>query len=48
MTRDEFLDNIEYFCELIDFCQEYGCEYLSDVYDEDGRDEEINYHVSEC
>lgn len=47
MTRDEFLDNIEYFSELIDFCQEYGCDYLDDVYDDDSRDEEINYCVSE-
>ena len=43
MTRDEFLGNIEYFSELIDFCQEYGCDYLDDVYDDERRDEEINY-----
>lgn len=47
MTRDEFLDGINYFSELIDFCQEYGCDYCDDALDEDARDEEIKYELEE-
>jgi hypothetical protein len=42
VTRNEFIDNITEWSELIDLCREYGCEYCDDVYSEYSRDETIN------
>ena len=42
MTRNEFIDNITEWSELIDLCSEYGCSYCDDVYSEYSRDEMIN------
>lgn len=42
MTRDEFLDDITEWSELINLCSEYGCEYCDDVYSEYSRDDMIN------
>ena len=42
MTRNEFLDNVNDWYDLIDFCNDMGCEYCEDVYSEDCRDDYIN------
>ena len=33
MTRREFIDNIHYWSELLDFCSDTGCDYCDDIYD---------------
>ena len=35
MTRQEFIDSINYWGELIEFCYDNGCDYCDDLYDED-------------
>lgn len=47
MTRDEFLENVTDFYDLKDFCSDVDCEICYEVYDEDGRDEEIEYYIGE-
>lgn len=42
MTRTEFLENIETFGELKDFCYDEDCSLLEDVYDEEGMDSFVN------
>lgn len=42
MTRDEFLENVNDWYELRDFCDDVGCDYCEDVYDDEGRDDYIN------
>lgn len=42
MTRAEFIEDINSFYDLIDFCRDYECSYCDDIYDEDARDEAIN------
>lgn len=42
MTRNEFLNDVITFGELKDFCYDYDCTMLEDVYDEEGRDDYIN------
>lgn len=42
MTRQDFIDNINDFDELIDFCNDYECSYCDDVYSEESRDDYIN------
>ena len=39
MTRQEFEDNITWWGDLIDVCQEYGCEICDDIYYGDTMDE---------
>lgn len=34
MTRQEFIDSINYWDELIEFCTDKGCDYCDDLYDE--------------
>lgn len=44
MTRQQFIDDVNYWWELIDFCNDNGCSYCDDVYSEEIRDE----HINEC
>ena len=47
MTRQEFIDDVQYWSELIDFCYEEGCYVCEDVYTSDQRDDRIDEDVSE-
>lgn len=42
MTREDFIENIQSWEDLISFCSDYGCDYCKDVYDDDQRDDYIN------
>lgn len=42
MTREEFIENVGCWSELIDFCYDEGCNYCDDVYTEDSKDEYFN------
>lgn len=42
MTRAEFIDEVQCWSELIDFCYDSECDYCSDVYDDDAKDEYFN------
>lgn len=42
MTRQEFIDNVTTWYELIDFCYNVNCDYCNDVYSVDSRDDCIN------
>lgn len=42
MTRTEFIENVQSWCELIEFCDDEGCPICEDIYDEDARDEYID------
>lgn len=42
MTRDEFINQITFWYELIDFCNDYGCDVCSGIYDDDQRNECID------
>lgn len=45
MTRNEFLNNVTTWGELIDFCNDEGCDYCDDIYSEESRDETINDYL---
>lgn len=46
MTRNDFIEDITSWYELIDFCNDEGCEdYVEDVYSEDSYDDYINEEV---
>ncbi len=47
MTRQDFIDDVQYWSELIDFCYEEGCYVCEDVYTSDQRDDRIDEGVSE-
>lgn len=42
MTRQQFIDEVNDWWELIDFCNDEGCSYCDDVYSEESRDDYIN------
>lgn len=42
MTRQQFLEEIDGWGELINFCYEEDCDLCDDVYDEDGKDSFYN------
>lgn len=42
MTRQQFIDEVNYWWELIDFCNDNECSYCDDVYSEESRDDYIN------
>lgn len=42
MTRQEFLDNVTEWWELVNFCEEMGCDYCKNIYDDETRDDFIN------
>lgn len=47
MTRSEFLNDVNWFGDLIDFCYEVGCNYCENIIDYDELDEEIDDYLSE-
>jgi len=48
MTRQDWIDNITTWYELIDFCNEEGYEdYINDIYSEESRDDYLNYSLVE-
>lgn len=47
MTRDEFINGINEWWELIDFCNNENCDICEDIYDEDERDDYINSNLYE-
>lgn len=42
MTRHEFIENIDNWEELLDFCYNYNCDICDNVYDSEERDEYID------
>lgn len=42
MTRQQFIDEITSWSELIGWCVDNGCSYCDDIYTDDDRDEIIN------
>lgn len=42
MTRQEFIDDVTSWWELLDFCEEESCDYCDNIYSSDARDDEIN------
>ena len=47
MKRQEFIDEVGYWGELIDFCNQEGCEVCEDIYSSDDRDYEIEEDLCE-
>lgn len=47
MTRQEFINDVSSWWELIDFCNDEGCDICSDVVDDDYKDEYVNEHLTE-
>ena len=47
MTRQEFIENINDWDSLVDFCRENDCDILDCVYDEYSMNEEIDYYIGE-
>lgn len=47
MTRQEFLDDVYDFRELMDFCYDNDCGICDDIYDDESKDEYINEHLSD-
>lgn len=47
MTRQEFIDNIQYWSELLEFCSDEDCNYCEDIYDSDQWNDSINEDVYE-
>lgn len=47
MTRNEFLENVTWWTELLDFCSDEGCDYCDNIYDEYGKDEYFNDQLLE-
>lgn len=47
MTRNQFIEEVNCWSELIDFCYDYECSYCDDVYDEDRKDEYFDSELVE-
>lgn len=47
MTRQEFIDNIHYWSELIEFCSDNGCDYCEDIYSSDAWNDYVDDDVAE-
>lgn len=45
MTRQDFINDIECWYELIDFCNDEGCYECEDIYDSEQRDDFLNEEV---
>lgn len=45
MTRQQFVDEVNDWWDLTDFCYDNDCSYCDDVYPEDSRDERINEYL---
>lgn len=46
MTRDEFMDNINDFSELLEFCSDEDCEICADIYRDDDYDREVEDDIA--
>lgn len=42
MTRQQFLDEITTWYDLIEWCNNHGCSYCNDIYSDEARDEDID------
>ena len=42
MTRNEFLDNINSWWELIEFCNDEDCDVCEEIVDEDQKNDGVN------
>lgn len=47
MTRQEFLDEVGCWGDLIDFCSEHGCDDCDNIYSDSSRDYEIEEDLYE-
>lgn len=47
MKRQEFIDEVGYWGDLIDFCNQEGCEVCEDIYSSGDRDYEIEEDLCE-
>ena len=47
MTRAEFIDEVQNWSELIDFCNDEGCNYCEDIYDDYQKDEYFDDQIVE-
>lgn len=48
MTRREFIEDVTTWCELIDFCNDEGCEeYVENIYYEDSYDDAIDSQLAD-
>lgn len=47
MTRNEFLDTVNDWYELIEFCNDVGCSYCDDVYSEESMNDDINERLTD-
>ena len=47
MTRAEFIDTVNEWWELIDFCSDEDCDICNDIYSDDERDDYINQRLSD-
>ena len=47
MTRQYFIDNINYWSELLEFCSDEDCDVCEDIYSEDARDDCIDEKTQE-
>lgn len=47
MTRQEFIENVNDWYDLKDFCSSNDCDILDCIYDEDGMDSEIECYMDE-
>lgn len=47
MTRNEFIEEICSWDDLINFCYDNGCDHCDDVFDEEARDELLNERLQD-
>lgn len=48
MNRQDFVDNINYISELIEFCNDYGYEsHIEQIYDDEQRNDAIEEQINE-
>lgn len=45
MTREEFIENVQSWSDLLDFCYDEGCDYCEDVYDDDAKDDYFDSEI---
>lgn len=48
MTRSEFIDSVEYFSELQEFCSDEGINVLDDYFDESDLDYNVESDICDC
>lgn len=48
MTRNEFLNDVSSWYELIEFCNDNGCSICDDIISEDDRDDEIDGDIEDA